>query len=372
MTKTVFNTKKVDFTKQYMFFGEDQGVARYDIQKYPRIDKFTEKQLSFFWRPEEIDVTRDRADYNSMQEHEKHIFLSNIKYQTLLDSVQGRAPSLAFLPICSLPELETWIDTWTFSETIHSRSYTHLIRNVINDPSEVFDSILDTPEIVARAKPITETYDDLINSFHDGSSLSEQKVNLFKSMVTTYALEAIRFYVSFACTFAFGEQERMEGNAKIMSLIARDEFLHQGFTHFSITRWLGGLDDPEMTDIAMANLGYIRDTLQVVAEQEMQWSNYLFQGGSVIGLNEKLLNDYLYYLVDARLEDIMAPTIQGNKKDLGFKPIYGSPKNPLPWMDSWLKSSAAQPAPQETELRSYLVGQVDADLGDDFLEDLDI
>lgn len=371
MTKTVFNTKNVDFTKQFMFFGEDQGIARYDIQKFPKLDQFTEKQLSFFWRPEEVDVTKDKQDYANMGDHERHIFVSNIKYQTLLDSIQGRAPSLAFLPICSLPELETWIDTWTFSETVHSRSYTHLIRNVINDPSEVFDNILNVPEIMNRAKPISDNYDKLINSFTDGSSLKQQKLNLFKSMVTTYALEAIRFYVSFACTFALGEQEKMEGNAKIVSLIARDEFLHQGSTHFIITRWLSGLDDPEMMEIARNNIKFIRDTFSQVVEQEKLWAKYLFQGGSIIGLNEKLLTDYLYYLADQRMMDLVSPVVQGSKKDYGFESLYDCPSNPLPWMDSWLQNSAVQVAPQETEIRSYLVGQVDTNLDDDFMGALD-
>lgn len=363
---------QVDFTKQYMFFGESPNIVRYDIQKYPKIDQFTEQQLGFYWRETEVDITKDKADFNSLQPNEKHLFIANLKYQSLLDSHQGRSPVLAFLPICSLPELETWLETWAFSETIHSRSYTHILRNIVNEPAEVFDNILNVPEIMARAKPIVQSCDKLINSFRDGSSVREQKEHLFKAMVNTNALEGIRFYVSFACTFALAEQEKMEGNAKIVSLIARDEFLHLGGTHFILTRWLGGLDDPEMTEVALDNIDYIRDTIKAVVDQEKAWAKYLFKDGSIIGLNEKILSEYLEYLADTRLEELLSPTINGVKQDFGFEPLYGKPSNPLPWMDDYLQSKSVQVAPQETEITSYLTGSVDTNIGDDFLGELDL
>ena len=178
----------------------------------------TDKQLSFFWRPEEVDVSKDKKDFDNLTEHERHIFTSNLKRQILLDSVQGRAPNLAFLPIASLPEVENWIETWSFSETIHSRSYTHIIRNVYPNPSAIFDSMLDVKEILECGNDIGKYYDALIQK--------PNKENLYMCMLSANALEGIRFYVSFACSWAFAELKKMEGNAKIIKFIARDENVH--------------------------------------------------------------------------------------------------------------------------------------------------
>jgi ribonucleoside-diphosphate reductase beta chain len=237
MAYTTFDTNKNDQLKEHMFFGQNVNVSRYDQQKYEIFEKLIEKQLSFFWRPEEVDVSKDRIDYQNLPDHEKHIFISNLKYQTLLDSVQGRGPNVCLLPIVSLPELETWIETWAFSETIHSRSYTHIIRNIVNDPSIVFDDIVGNEHIVARAAEVSKYYDELINlvqlwqQFGEGNhvfngekvriSLRDLKKKLYVCLHSVNALEAIRFYVSFACSFAFAERSLMEGNAKIIKLIAR-------------------------------------------------------------------------------------------------------------------------------------------------------
>ena len=206
--RSVFDTKKVDNTKQPMFFGEPVNIARYENIRYSMFDKLTEKQLGFFWRPEEVDIARDSKDFRNLSDHEQHIFTSNLKRQILLDSVQGRAPTEAFLPLCSLPELENWIVTWTFSETIHSRSYTHIIRNIYNNPSEVFDGMLDIQEIVDCANSISKYYDDLM--------ANPNKQTLWMALNAVNALEGIRFYVSFACSWAFAELKKMEGNAKII------------------------------------------------------------------------------------------------------------------------------------------------------------
>jgi ribonucleoside-diphosphate reductase beta chain len=234
---STFNTTKNNQLHEHMFFGQNVNVSRYDQQKHGIFEKLIEKQLSFFWRPEEVDVTRDRIDYMNLPDHEKHIFISNLKYQTLLDSVQGRGPNISMLPIVSIPELETWIETWSFSETIHSRSYTHIIRNIVNDPSIVFDDIVDNEHIVARAGEVTKYYDDVINTvqlyqqFGEGRhllngekvtiSLREIKKKLYMMLMSINVLEAIRFYVSFACSFAFAERQLMEGNAKIIKMISR-------------------------------------------------------------------------------------------------------------------------------------------------------
>ncbi|MEK9940814.1 MAG: class Ia ribonucleoside-diphosphate reductase subunit beta, partial [Methylotenera sp.] len=229
MIYSIFTKTDNDQLKEPMFFGQPVNVARYDQQKYPVFEKLIEKQLSFFWRPEEVDVSQDRADYQNLPEHEKHIFISNLKYQTLLDSIQGRSPNVALLPLVSLPELETWIETWAFSETIHSRSYTHIIRNIINEPSVIFDDIVRNENITARASDIAHYYDELIKQTMLYSQLGEGnhvingevkvfnkrelKKLLYRCLMNVNILEAIRFYVSFACSFAFAERKVMEGNA---------------------------------------------------------------------------------------------------------------------------------------------------------------
>ncbi|OUR67274.1 ribonucleotide-diphosphate reductase subunit beta, partial [Marinomonas sp. 42_23_T18] len=259
MSYSTFNRKRFDSMKEPMFFGENVNVARYDQQKHPIFEKLIEKQLSFFWRPEEVDLSSDRKDFQRLEEHEKHIFLSNLKYQTLLDSVQGRSPNVALLPIVSIPELETWIETWSFSETIHSRSYTHIIRNIVNDPSVVFDDITVNTEITKRAESVSKWYDDLIllvglyNTLGMGThhvpgkgdvkvTMRTLKKALYLTMVSVNVLEAIRFYVSFACSFAFAERTLMEGNAKIIKLIARDEALHLTGTQHILNLMASGKD----------------------------------------------------------------------------------------------------------------------------------
>src|SRR6056300_1758965 len=221
MAKTVFNRDRIDFTKQNMFFGADQNTQRYDVFKFPVFDKLNQTMLGYFWRPEEVSLQKDRADYANFRPEQKHIFTSNLKYQTLLDSVQGRGPVLAFLPYCSLPELEGCIVTWDFFETIHSRSYTHIMKNVYPDPTEVFDTIIEDEKIEKRAQSVTKTYDDLIKLGYQWTidkskvDMYELKKKLYLAMVSVNILEGLRFYVSFACSFAFGELKKLEGSAKI-------------------------------------------------------------------------------------------------------------------------------------------------------------
>ncbi|WOT06808.1 class Ia ribonucleoside-diphosphate reductase subunit beta [Shewanella youngdeokensis] len=359
-----------------MFLGQSVNVARYDQQKYEVFEKLIEKQLSFFWRPEEVDVSKDKIDYAALPEHEKHIFISNLKYQTLLDSIQGRSPNVAFLPLVSLPELETWIETWSFSETIHSRSYTHIIRNIVNDPSVVFDDIVENEEILKRATDIAVYYDKLITlsqAFHlhgegshkiDGEVIEitkrEIKKALYLCMVSVNVLEAIRFYVSFACSFAFAERNVMEGNAKIIRLIARDEALHLNSTQHILKIMHAGKDDPEMAEIAKECKQTATDIFIKAAEQEKEWAKYLFKDGSMIGLNEQILCQYVEYITNERM------------KAIDFESPYAEQTNPLPWMKNWLESDAVQVAPQEVEVSSYLVGQIDASIEDDEFLDFDL
>lgn len=373
MAYSTFCQTPNDATREPMFLGQSVNVARYDQQKYEVFEKLIEKQLSFFWRPEEVDVSRDKIDYNDLPDHEKHIFISNLKYQTLLDSIQGRSPNVAFLPLVSLPELETWIETWSFSETIHSRSYTHIIRNIVNDPSVIFDDIVVNKEILRRATDIAEYYDHLIkltqvfNLFGAGAHLidgEELVVNtrtlkkaLYLCMMSVNALEAIRFYVSFACSFAFAERKLMEGNAKIIRLIARDEALHLNSTQHILNIMQGGKDDPEMGEIAAQCQQEAYDLFLKAAEQEKEWAKYLFKDGSMIGLNEQILCQYVEFITNQRMKSVNLPQ------------PYPESTNPLPWMKNWLESDAVQVAPQEVEVSSYLVGQIDSAVdGDEFLD----
>ncbi len=359
-----------------MFFGNSVNVARYDQQKHPIFEKLIEKQISFFWRPEEVDVSKDRVDFNKLTNAEKHIFTSNLKYQTLLDSVQGRSPNIAFLPIISLPELETWVETWSFFETIHSRSYTHILRNLFSDPSEVFDDIVVNDEIKRRATDISKYYDDLIfatqlyqtqgEGVHsvDGEeheiSLRTLKKKLYLCMNSVNALEAIRFYVSFACTFAFAERELMEGNSKIIRLIARDENIHLTSTQHILNLWSKGKDDPMMAEIARECSDEAREIFLTAVKQEKEWAKYLFKDGSMLGLNEEILCDYVEYIANQRMLAI------------GFKPEFEVKSNPLPWMNNYLSSDNVQVAPQEVEVSSYLVSQIDAEVSADDFGDFDL
>jgi len=357
MTKTVFNRDKVDFTKQNMFFGADQNTQRYDTFKFPQFDKLNQTMLGYFWRPEEVSLQKDRADYANFRPEQKHIFTSNLKYQTLLDSVQGRGPCLSFLPHCSLPELEGCIVTWDFFETIHSRSYTHIMKNIYADPSEVFDTILDDEKILARAESVTKYYDEFNTLadlyFHKGEgNMRDVKKRLYLAMQTVNILEGLRFYTSFACTFAFGELKLMEGSAKIISLIARDEAQHLALSTHILKLWAQGKDDPEMVSIAKECEEEVYELWRKAVQEEKDWSNYLFKDGSIIGLNETLLHQYVEYIANRRL------------KALGMNAIFDAPvnTNPLPWTQHWLSSSGLQVAPQETEVESYIAGGIKQDV----------
>lgn len=370
MLYSTFSRNPNNALEEPMFFGQPVNVARYDQQKYETFEKLIEKQISFFWRPEEIDLSRDRIDYSNLPEAEKHIFISNLKYQTLLDSIQGRSPNVALLPLVSIPELETWIETWSFFETIHSRSYTHIIRNIVSDPSVVFDDIVQNEHIIKRANDIATYYDDLIeySQFYtllgEGKhtingkeltiSLRELKKKLYLCIMVVNVLEAIRFYVSFACSFAFAERKLMEGNAKIIKLIARDEALHLTSTQHILNIMKSGKDDPEMEQIAIECYSDAWDIFNKAALQEIEWADYLFKDGSMIGLNKDILVQYVKYITNLRAAALGLPEI-----------FEGSNQNPIPWINAWLSSDNVQVAPQEVEISSYLIGQVDAEIGDD-------
>ena len=365
---TVFNSEKVDTKKQPMFFGKPLGIQRYDSYKYPVFDKLTTQQLGYFWRPEEVSLQKDRGDYQTLRPEQKHIYTSNLKYQIMLDSVQGRGPGMAFIPYCSLPELEACMEVWGFMEMIHSRSYTYIIKNIYPDPSEVFDTIIGDERILERAKSVTESYNDFINSAQlygtsndwmfniEGvprakETLNDVKRKLYRAVANVNILEGIRFYVSFACSFAFGELKLMEGSAKIISLIARDENQHLAITQNILNKWRDG-DDPEMKQIAKEEEEWVYAMFDRAVNEEKRWADYLFKDGSMIGLNDKLLQQYVEWIANRRL------------KAIGLKPVYdiSANNNPLPWTQHWISSKGLQVAPQETEVESYVVGGIKQDV----------
>ena len=368
---TVFNPNKVDTKKQPMFFGQPLGVQRYDSYKYPAFENLTKQQLGYFWRPEEVSLQKDRGDYQMLRPEQKHIYTSNLKYQIMLDSVQGRAPGMAFIPYCSIPELEACMEVWSFMEMIHSRSYTYIIKNVYPNPAEVFDTILDDENILSRARSVTGAYDDFINQaqlwgtgnmWKDGwkesptsnYEIKELKRSLYRAVANVNILEGIRFYVSFACSFAFGELKAMEGSAKIISLIARDENQHLALTQNILNYWRRG-DDPDMLDIIKEEESNVYDMFAKAVNEEKTWAEYLFRDGSMIGLNDKLLSQYIEWIANRRM------------KSIRLKPMYDIPAshNPLPWTTHWISSKGLQVAPQETEVESYVVGGIKQDVKKD-------
>ena len=368
---TVFNTEEVNTNKHPMFFGKPLGLQRYDSYKYPAFDRLTTQQLGYFWRPEEVSLQKDRADYHTLRPEQKHIFTSNLKYQTMLDSVQGRAPGMAFIPYCSLPELEACMEVWGFMEMIHSRSYTYIVKNVYPDPAEVFDTVLKDERILERSKSVTESYDDFIRDAQSWATgcmwtdsakgspssqwcLKDLKRKLYRAVANVNILEGIRFYVSFACSFAFGENKLMEGSAKIIGLIARDENQHLVLTQNILNNWAKG-DDPEMKEIMKEEEEWTYKMFDRCVNEEKSWADYLFKDGSMIGLNDKLLQTYVEWIANRRL------------KAIGLKPVYdvALKNNPLPWTTHWLNSKDMQVAPQETEVESYVIGGIKQDVKKD-------
>ncbi|ANM46423.1 ribonucleotide reductase class Ia beta subunit [Morganella phage vB_MmoM_MP1] len=381
---TVFNRNQIDIMDQPMILGESTGIARYETVKHKMFEGLTEKALSFFWRPEEVSLMTDKAQYDKLQEHEKGIFTDNLKYQTLLDSIQGRAPALAFAPLISDVGFETWVQTWTFSETIHSRSYTHIMRNVYEDPAAEFDTIVLNESIMKRAETISVYYDALIDATHEyeeqkrycercektveetGDSsfvligvynnLEKAKLAVMKAyylcMHVVNALEAIRFYVSFMCTFNFFENMGvMEGNAKIMKLIARDEQLHLKGTQYILKQIQNGGEGEEFKRIAEECREEANAIFLDVNKQEKEWVDYLFRNGTVPGLSHESLKTYVDYMTNIRM--------QSAGLDSPFKHVT---RNPFPWSRKYLNSDNVQMAPQEVEVDSYLISQIDDDV----------
>ncbi len=367
-----FNKNNVDFTKEYMFFGEQPNVSRFDVQRFPIFKELYVKQLGFFWKPDEIDLSKDSRDFKILSETEQHIFIKNLLFQTFLDSVQSRSPQLAFLPHVSNPELESMIELWAMFESLHSFSYSWIIQNVFANPSEVLNGLMLDQNILNRADPVTKYYDDFMSYSKyyqllgegkheiDGEeynlSLRELKRKLLLCVASVNVLEGVRFYASFACSFSFAERGLMEGNAKIISLIARDENLHLAVTQNILKKWANGDDDPEMAELFKEEENTIRQMYIDCVEQEKAWSAYLFKHGAMLGLTEEILNEYVSYIAGKRMRAI------------GLKSDFTS-RNPLSWTDKYLVGSSQQVAPQEVEISSYIIGGVKHDIAKDTFKD---
>jgi ribonucleoside-diphosphate reductase beta chain len=344
-------TLTVDYTGRGMFLDGSVDIARYDQPQFPALDRFVKQQRGFFWVPEEInDINKDKEDFRSLTEHEQHIFISNLLRQTLLDSIQGRAPSEVFSPITSVPEAEIWTQTWAFSETIHSYSYTYIIRNIFPKPDEIFSKMPSIMEIVDCSNDISHYYDDLdkynklvsLYGYTDGRNLHDHKKLLWKCIMSVNILEGIRFFVSFACSWNFAERKLMEGNAKIIKLIARDENLHLGSTQYMLRELVR--TDSEFADIAKETEQECIDMFKDAILQEKAWAKYLFKEGSMVGLNENILCDYVDYIAKVRMKAVGLPC------DIEIS------QNPLPWTLKWIGGKEMQPAPQETNITSYRIG----------------
>ncbi len=347
-----------DFTKNPLFFGDEgMSIQRYDKFRYEKIFNMFKQHISYFWRPEEVSISKDRADFMSLSEHEKFIFTKNLSYQILLDSIQSRGIS-NLLENCSNQEVELFAKTWEFSETIHSYSYTYIIKNIYSNPSELFDSIMQDEEILKRASSVTKYYDELINSIPDESEYNRKK-KLYLTLVSINILEGIRFYVSFACSFCFAQNKKMEGNSKIISLIARDENLHMGFTSF-ILKTLKEEDSEGFREIVNECEPLVIEMYRDAAQEEMDWAEYLFKDGSMIGLNAEILTQYMKWLTNNRM------------KIIGLEPIFDKAQNPISWINVWIGGGVSlQVAAQESELQSYTSGSFKQDMDTEDFDEFD-
>lgn len=345
-----------------IFLDGKVGLARYDTVEYPQFEKLVRKQLSFFWLPEEVNLSKDSRDFKSLSAAEQHIFTSNLKRQILLDSIQGRAPAEILGPITSVPEVESFIMAWTFFENIHSRSYSHIIQNIYPNPDVVFDGIMDIPEIQDCSKDISKYYDDLdrweplesegLSGWTYSDSLEDRRKKLWLCLNSINALEGIRFYVSFAASWSFAEMKLMEGNAKIIKLIARDENVHLAFTQQLIKTLK---KNPIWAKIAEECQEECTQMFVDVVNQEKTWAKYLFSLGSMVGFNYDIAIMWLEHLAEKRMTAV------------GLHSPWKRTPNPLPWTGKWIAGDDVQIALQETENTSYLVGQIDQNITEDFL-----
>jgi ribonucleoside-diphosphate reductase beta chain len=352
MSKQQYNlTTKTDYLNRKMFLDPAGPVTiqRFEEVKYKKIADFETTARGFFWVPEEISLTKDAVDFKESSETVRHIFTSNLLRQTALDSLQGRGPSQIFTPVVSLPELEALVYNWTFFETnIHSRSYSHIIRNIYNVPKEVFNTIHDTEEIVAMASSVGKYYEKLhqINCAKEAGVHVDEKDHvraIYLALHASYALEAFRFMVSFATSLAMVENKIFIGNGNIISLILQDELLHKGWTAYLISQVVK--EDARFAQVAEECKAEVYALYMDVIREEKAWADYLFKFGPVIGLNAQILKDFVDYTAAAAL------------KDIGIKYLEPAPKStPIPWFNKHVDTSKKQTALQENESTNYVIG----------------
>lgn len=345
--KKVINENIVDFTKQPLFFGEGLNIQRYDVFKYKRFFDSYKEQMSFFWRPEEVSLVKDCGDFKKLPEHQQKIFTKNLFYQTLLDSVQARAiPYISAQT--SLPEFEACCTTWQFFEQIHSYSYTYIIKNIYPNPTEIFDQIMKDEQIIKRATSVTKYYNDLIESVAS-DDINDKKKKLYLTLVSVNILEGIRFYVSFACSFCFAQNKTLEGSAKLISLINRDENLHLAITQ-NVLKMLRTNESEGFVEIAKECEPIVYQMYKDASREEIEWAKYLFEDGSMMGLNAEILEKYMMWLTNKRISGI------------GLTPFFEKTENPIGWIKAFTDSKDVQVAPQETEIESYKIGAIKNDI----------
>jgi ribonucleoside-diphosphate reductase beta chain len=366
MSKQQYNlTTKTDYLQRKMFLDPAGPVTiqRFEEVKYNKIVKFEQEARGFFWVPEEVNLTKDASDFKDASDTVRHIFTSNLLRQTALDSLQGRGPSQIFTPVVSLPELEALVYNWTFFETnIHSRSYSHIIRNIYNVPKEVFNTIHDTKEIVDMASNVGYFYDrlHLLNCRKEAGEKIDEGEHIraiWLALNASYALEAFRFMVSFATSLAMVENKIFMGNGNIISLILQDEIMHRDWTAFLINQVVK--EDPRFAEAREQCLADVYDMYLDVIREEKAWAEYLFSRGPVIGLNANILKDFVDYTANNAL------------KEIGIKYAEPHPRStPIPWFNKHVDTHKKQSALQETESTNYVVGVMSDEINYDALPDL--
>ncbi len=347
---------KIDFKYEPMFLGRGRNLQRYDEPKHKFFYDIGQRMDSMFWKPAEISLLKDKLDYAELEDFEQRIFDLNLKRQILLDSIQGRSITQTFGRVCTNPELEYTMVRWEYQETNHSDAYSYILRNVYDNPADVFDTIIEDEVIKKHAINITQHYEELyelINAYESGVGIADKDVlkAIWLALISVNILEGVRFYVSFACTFAFAENKKMEGNAKELVLIARDENQHLALTQ-KIISILKKEKSEGFFDVIEETKDDVIGMYLDAARDEIEWAEYLFRDGTILGLNANILTKYMHYITNQRM------------KAIGLSKLFDQTQNPLPWMGSYLGDTKVEVLPQETEISSYVVGAISGDIED--------
>lgn len=353
LDNTVLNLEEFDPKKEPLFLGRSPSIQRFDDPKYPKFFELWRSQKNFFWMPEEYKLDKDRQDYEALTDTERFIFNSNLRWQTMTDSMLSRSIN-KMVGCVSNTELELCMGTWSDAENLHSFSYTWILQNITKSPKKFFNSILKDKEIVKRANEIKRDYDKLLGNPKD------IKTEIFDALISTQITEGLAFYISFACSFFFGYNGKMEGNAKIIKAISRDEHIHVAITQ-NILKILRDVPNEGFQDVVKDNEQKVYDMYGQAVRNEKEWAEYLFSQGPLLGLNSEILGQYIEWMANARLTS------------LGYKKIFDQPMNPIRgWLDSFVDSKNTQPAPQEVELSSYRIASRDSDIKEEEFEGFEL